>query len=252
MDYRMLDLSSSQWYWAIAAAAGIGFSKSGFAGVGLFHVIVFAWLFGPMTSTGIVLPLLIVGDISAVLTFRQHTRWEYVWRVLPPAVVGIFVGWLLMGRLDDVTLKPLLGATVLGLAVLQIARMWRPNWFAQVPHARWFAGSLGLLAGIATMLANAAGPIVAVYLLAVNLPKYELVGTSAWFFFIVNILKTPFSANLGLINSRTLVLNVLLIPALIVGLLIGRKLVRLVPQRLFDSILLLFVILASLRMLGAF
>lgn len=248
----MPDLSTTQWCWASAAAFGIGFSKAGFAGVGLFHVIVFAWLFGSKTSTGIVLPLLIVGDVSAVLTYRQHTRWEYVRRVLPPAVVGIVLGWLLMEHLTDATLKPILGVIVLGLALLQISRMWRPEWFNHVPHARWFALSIGILAGFATMLANAAGPIVAIYLLAVSLPKFELVGTSAWFFFIVNVLKIPFSADMGLIRPDTLALNLALLPAVIVGWLIGRRLVRIVPQKLFDSILLVLVIVASLRMLGLF
>lgn len=248
----MLELSSTQWCWAVAAAFGIGFSKSGFPGVGLFHIIVFAWLFEAKNSTGIVLPLLIVGDVSAVLAYRQHARWEYVWKVLPPAVIGVVIGWLLMDHLTNATLQPILGTIVLGLATLQIARMWRPQWFQHVPHARGFAVSIGVLAGVATMLANAAGPIVAIYLLAVSLPKFELVGTSSWFFFIINVLKIPFSANLGLIDDRTLMLNLLLAPAVVVGLLIGRKLVPIVPQKLFDSLLLLFVIMAAMRMLGVF
>lgn len=248
----MLELSSAEWCWAVAAAAGIGFSKSGFPGFGLFHIIVFARLFEAKTSTGIVLPLLIVGDISAVLAYRQHTRWEHVWKVLPPAVVGIVLGWLVMEHLTNATLQPILGTIVLGLALLQIGRLWRPDLFQHVPHARWFALSIGVLAGVATMLANAAGPIVAIYLLAVQLPKFELVGTSSWFFFIVNVLKIPFSANLGLIDERTLMLNVLLAPAVVIGLLVGRKLVPIVPQKLFDSLLLAFVIIAAMRMLGAF
>lgn len=248
----MHDLTTTQWCWAVAAAFGIGFSKAGFAGVGLFHVIVFAWLFGSKTSTGIVLPLLIIGDITAVLTYRQHTRWEYVRRVLPPAVFGVVLGWLLMEHLTDAGLKPLLGIIVLGLALLQIARMWRPEWFNHVPHARGFAVGIGIVAGFATMLANAAGPIVAIYLLAIGLPKFELVGTSSWFFFIVNVLKIPFSAEMGLIRPDTLMLNLTLLPAVIVGWAIGRRLVRIVQQRFFDSILLVLVIVAALRMLGVF
>lgn len=248
----MPDLSTSQWCWAAVAAMGIGFSKSGFAGVGLFHIVIFAWLFGPMKSTGLLLPLLVVGDVSAVAAFRQHARWDYVLKILPPAMVGVVIGWQLMEHLNDVTLKPVLGLIVLGLALLQLGRMWRPDAFAHVPHAHWFALALGLTAGIATMLANAAGPIVAIYLLAVSLPKYEFVGTAAWFFLIINVFKLPFSTGLGLIDEHTLALNLILAPCVVVGLLVGRRLVKIVPQKLFDSLLLLFAAVAALRMLGAF
>ena len=248
----MPDLTTAEWCWAAVAAAGIGFSKSGFAGIGLFHIVIFAWLFGPRVSTGILLPLLIVGDVAAVAAFRRHARWDYVWRILPPAIVGVVGGWLLMGRMTDAQLKPTLGVIVLGLALLQLGRMYRPNLFADVQHASWFAVTLGLVAGFTTMLANGAGPIVALYLLAVSLPKYEFVGTSAWFFLIINVLKVPFSTSLGLIHPHTLAINALLAPAVVLGLLLGRRLVHHVPQKLFDSLLLIFAAAAALRMLGAF
>jgi uncharacterized membrane protein YfcA len=121
-----------------------------------------------------------------------------------------------------------------------------------VPHAIWFAWGLGLFAGVTTMLANAAGPIVALYLLAVSLPKQELVGTSAWFFMILNVYKVPFSFGLGLINEQTLWLNLLLAPAIVAGTYLGRYLIRLVPQRLFDIMLLTFISTAALRLIGVF
>lgn len=248
----MPDLLPFQWLLAVLGATCIGFSKSGFAGVGLFHVLVFAYLFGARASTGALLPMLIIGDVCAVLFFRQHARWDYVRRILPPALVGTLGGWALMHKLDDQTFRPLIGGIILVLALLQIARMWRPQWFADVPHAWWFVWSLGLLAGFATMLANAAGPIVAIYLLAVSLPKFEFVGTGAWFFLIVNLCKVPLSSSLGLIHLDTLTLNLLLAPAIVVGMLLGRKLVHRIPQRLFDTLLLVFAAVAALRLIGAF
>lgn len=246
------DLTTAQWALAAAAAAGIGLSKSGFAGLGMFHIVVFAQLYGARASTGIILPMLVVGDLSAVAAFRRHARWEHIGRVLPPTIVGIIVGWLAMHRIDEARFKPLLGAVVLGLALLQIARMARPQWFNDVPHARWFAYTLGFIAGVTTMLVNGAGPIVALYLLAVGLPKYEFVGTGAWFFLIVNILKLPLSAEQGLITWETLVLNAKLAPCVVAGLVAGKFLVKFVPQRLFDFLLLLFVATAALRLLGVF
>ena len=94
-----------------------------------------------------------------------------------------------MRRLDDGAFRPVIGWIILMLAVMQLIRWQRPDWFGRVPHARWFAWTIGLLAGVTTMLANAAGPIIALYSLAVGLPKFEFVGTSAWLFLIVNCSK---------------------------------------------------------------
>lgn len=248
----MPELTLPQWLLAVAAAMGIGFSKSGFAGVGLFHVIAFAYLLGPRASTGALLPMLIVGDVCAVFYFRQHARWDYVRRILPPALAGIALGWAMMHRLNDAAFYTVIGGIVLMLALLQLTRMYRPEWFLHIPHSRWFAYSLGLLAGVTTMLANAAGPIVYLYLLAVRLPKYELVGTAAWFFLIINVTKVPLSTSLGLIDGGSLMLNVVLSPAIVLGMIIGRWLVQRIPQRLFDTLLLIFAMVAALRLLGAF
>lgn len=237
---------------AILGAAGIGVAKSGFSAVSLLHVILFAWMFGARASTGVVLPMLIVGDIFAVLAFRQHARWDYIRRMLPPAAIGVIAGWLLMQRLSDAAFKPIVGSVILALTALQLFRLARPRLFEHVPHHAAFAWTMGLLAGVTTMLANAAGPIMALYFLAVSLPKFEFVGTSAWYFFVVNSFKVPFSASLGLIRGDTLLLNALLIPAVGLGLLAGRWLVVRIPQRLFDALLLLFAAVAALRLIGIF
>lgn len=247
----MPDLTLAQWLLAILAGLGIGVAKSGFSGVSMLHVLVFAKLFGERDSTGVVLPMLIVGDILAVLTFRQHAKWAYIRRMLPPACIGVVTGWYLMQHLDRNAFRPILGWIILSLAILQLLRLRFPTWFTGLPHAHWFAWSLGLLAGVTTMLANAAGPIMALYFLAIGLPKLEFVGTSAWFFFIVNVFKVPFSTGLGLIRADTLMLNLLLIPAIAGGQFFGRWLVHHVPQRLFDGILLGFAALAALRMILA-
>lgn len=242
------------WDWTLAAlaAAGIGIGKSGLSGFSLIQVTIFASIFGPRQSLGFLLPLLIVGDISAVTAFRRHARWEYVRRLLPPAMIGIVAGWWLLDYLNDLAVKRMIGAIVLSLALLQGARMLRPDWFNHLPHSRGFAWSLGFATGMATMLANGAGPIVAVYLIAVGLPKYEFVGTSAWFFLIANVFKVPFSTQLGLIRPDTLMINLVLAPAVVIGLVVGKKIVQYVPQKLFDLLLLTFAAVAGLKMLGAF
>ena len=249
----------AQWLLAVLAAFCIGFSKSGFAGSGLITVVIMAQLFGPLESTGILLPMLICGDVLSVMVFHQHARWKHIGPMLLPTAIGIVVAFLVMWQLMRVlplhatrSFGPVIGWIVLVMVVLQSFRQWRPTLFQKVPDAKWFAVSMGVWSGITTMLANAAGPVMSLYFLAIALPKFELVGTSAWFFLIVNCFKVPFSVMLGLIHGSSLLLNALLLPAIAVGIFSGQRLMRVIPQRLFETLLLVFAALASLRLIGVF
>jgi uncharacterized membrane protein YfcA len=246
------DLTLFQWLLAIVAAVGIGVAKAGFAGVGFIHIMVFALIFGPRESTGVILPMLIVADICAVIAFHQQARWDHLRRMLPPACIGVALGSILMQFLSDRAFGPLIGWIILGLTTLQLIRMSRPEWFGSVPHTRAFAWGTGLVAGVTTMVANAAGPIITLFALAVGLPKFELVGTSAWFFLVMNLFKVPFSFGLGLIHGPTLSLNLVLIPAILGGIAFGRWLTHAIPQALFDRLMLAFAAVAALRLVGAF
>jgi uncharacterized membrane protein YfcA len=245
----MPDLTPVHWLLAVTAAFALGVGKAGFAGLSIVHVVIFAFLFGARDSTGIVLPMLLVGDVCAVTAFHAHAQWHYVRRMRPPACLGVIAGAVLMRGMSNASFKPVIGALILGLTALQIVRMVRPSWFGEVPHTRWFAWSMGLLAGVATMLANAAGPIFALYCMAVALPKFEVVGTIAWFFFIINAFKVPFSVGLGLIDRHTLLLNAMLAPAVVAGVVGGRWLVNWLPQRTFELLLLAFAAIAALRLI---
>ena len=234
------------------AALCIGISKSGLAGLSMVHVIVFAFVFGTRASTGVLLPLLIVGDVLAVYFLGCHVQWNYVRKLLPSSMIGVVLGTMLMGRLDEGSFRPLVGAIILTLTCIQILRIWKPDWFDKVPHSPWFAWTMGTTAGVTTMVANAAGPVIALYLLAISLPKKEFVGTSAWFFLILNLFKVPFSFGLGLILPETLLLDLVLAPCILVGLLFGRWFVAKISQRWFNVLLLIFTGIASLRLLGLF
>ena len=163
---------------------------------------------------------------------------------------GIIAGYLLMSVIPDARFNAVIGSIILLMSILQGIRQFRPDLYQSVPHTRAFAWSIGVACGVTTMLANGAGPIMALYLLAIALPKYEFVGTGAWFFLIVNVFKVPFSASLGLIHGSSLAFNLVLIPAVAAGTLLGRWLIGIVPQKLFETLLLIFTTIASLRLIG--
>ena len=246
------DFTLWQWLFAIFGAFCIGFAKAGFSGAGLANVLIMAWLFGAKESTGVVLPMLICGDILSVIAYHQHARWVTIRRMLPPTIVGIVAGWGLMHWLSAASYGPVIGWIVLGLVVLQSWRRWRPNSFEHVPHSKPFALSMGGACGFTTMVANGAGPVMTLYFLALSTPKYELVGTMAWFFLIVNVIKVPFSVDLGLIYGNSLLFNLVLVPAIAFGIFAGRRLIGLVSQDLFELLLLIFAAVAALRMIGVF
>jgi uncharacterized membrane protein YfcA len=242
-------LSIGNWLLLALAAFGIGITKSGFSGVSLVHVLIFAYVFGAKASTGVVLPMLIVGDTMAMLMFGQHADWGYVRRMFPPAIVGVVVAWLLMDVMSESYYRPTIGCIILGLALVQLARMFREDWFTKVPHSNLFAWGMGILVGITTMLANAAGPVFGIFLIAIGLPKKEFVGTAAWFFLLLNVVKIPFSWNLGLIRSDTLALNVMFLPLIWLGLKAGSNLVKKINQRGFEAGIIILAIISAASLL---
>jgi uncharacterized membrane protein YfcA len=222
----------------VIAALGVGITKSGLTGVSMVHVLIFASIFDARESTGIVLPMLIFGDAAAMVVYGKHANWTYIRKMLGPTLVGIMIGAIAMQFLSGAAYRPLLGVIILGLVTMQIVRIRHPHATENIPHALWFAWSMGILGGAMTMIANGAGPVFAIYFLAVGLPKMELVGTGAWFFLLMNLLKVPFSWGLGLIKPDTLMLNAMLCPFILLGLWAGVATVRRIPQKQFDLILL--------------
>lgn len=240
---------NAQWLLAIAAAFCVGLAKSGFGGFGMVAVLLVASIMPARASTGFLLPLLIFADCFAVTAFRKHAQWSHIRRLIPPAFAGVVAGAVVMPYISDAVFKPLIGWLVLFMLGLQWARSRNENWLADVPHTRGFGWVMGGACGVTTMLANAAGPVSTLYLLAMKLPKWEFVGTGAWFFLIVNLFKVPFSLKLGLINGLSITSNLVLIPAILVGVGLGRFLISRISQQVFENLLLAFTALAAVRLI---
>ena len=231
------------WQWVLGAGCAlmVGLTKTGLPGLGILFVPLFAFVLPARVSTGALLPLLMVGDVIAVTWYRRTAVWSHLVKLLPWAGAGIVAGFFLLGRIDDATLRPVIGALIIAMLVVSAwrerpwenpARRTRP--LPPIPTAWWFAALMGILAGATTMLANAAGPVMLVYLVAMRLPKDEFLGTGAWFFALVNAAKVPFSAGLGLITGASLELDAVLAGGVIAGACIGILAARRMPERAFS------------------
>ncbi len=241
----------TDWAVLMLAALVIGFSKTGLPGVAVLSIPLAALVLPAKASTGIILPMLIAGDLFAVAYYRRHARWSHLLRLLPFGFAGILIGYWLLSVVTDGELRPLIGALILAMLVLS---KWRERSGEGVVGGIFrrhgsFAFFMGLAAGIATMMANAAGPIMMLYLLAMDLPKQEFIGTGAWYFFIVNCFKVPFSWNLGLIHHDSLLLNLWLLPATVAGAALGILVVRHIPQKLFVNLVQVVTVIAAVKLL---
>lgn len=234
---------------ALLAAFCIGLSKAGFSGISMVSVFLLADLYGAKASVGLALPLLIAADLMAYPAFIKHGSWKPVWRLLGPALVGLGIGWWMLGWIDDGAARRVIGACVLLMAGLQMSRRWVPEWFDRCVESKGFGLGAGVLGGFATMLANAAGPVIQLYLMARKVPKMELIGIGARFFLLINLLKVPLNARLALINSDSLMENAKLLPGVVLGIFGGKWLIRHVPQAAFEGMILVFSVIAGLRLL---
>jgi uncharacterized membrane protein YfcA len=234
---------------ALLAAFCIGLSKAGFSGVSMVSVFLLADLYGAKASVGLALPLLIAADLMAYPAFLRHGSWKPVWRLLGPALAGLLAGWWMLGWLDDAMARRVIGACVLLMVGLQVARSRLPAVFDRWVASPGFGLGAGVLGGFATMLANAAGPVIQLYLMARRVPKMELIGIGARFFLLINLIKVPLNARLALITPDSLLENARLLPGVVAGIFGGRWLLHRVPQAAFEWMILLFALIAGFRML---
>jgi hypothetical protein len=257
-----MNLEPWQWALVVFGAFLVGVAKTGIAGFGILFVAVFANVIPARQATGFVLPLLVFGDVVAVLSYRRHAAWRHLWRLFPWTALGVILGTLALGRLNDAATRRLVGGIVVAMVLLHVWRQCSASakvaevgrvlrepdeWAATAPA--WFAITVGVLAGFTTLVANAAGPVMILYLLAMRLPKMEFLGTSAVFFLCLNLFKVPFMAGLGMITTASLLTNLWLAPAVLAGALAGRWIIQRVNQRWFELTALLLTCAAGLKLL---
>jgi len=246
----MLDLTPLGWVVVALCAIMVGISKTGIPGVGILVVPLIAQVMPAEKSVGALLGILILADVFAVVYHRYNAQWAHVIRLLPPAVAGIVAAYFGVKALPNKELlKPIIGVIVLVMLVVSYWRTKAEGKDAEIPTQFWFAGSLGFMAGITTMMANAAGPVMIIYLLAMRLDKVKFVGTAAWFFFVVNWLKVPFSAKLDMMTWESVKLDLMMLPFIAIGAFAGIYLLNRIPQKAFKAVVQILAAAAAVKLL---
>lgn len=247
----MFGLELSQVLFVMLAGLLSGFGKTtGLNVLGIFTVTMISLVFPSKEAVGLLLPILLMGDLVAVTYYRRAVVWKYLFTLVPWILAGILLGYLVLLKIESPQLKYLLGFLVIGLNLFQVIRDFMGSRMDQnIPNSVWFSGSIGILAGFATMIGNVAGAVMSVYLLAKRLPKSEFVGTGAWFFLFVNVIKVPFYVHLDMITVKSLSFDALALPAVLLGTFIGIKVLPRIPQQLFKWIILSLGTIGAIRLI---
>ncbi|MFD6418716.1 sulfite exporter TauE/SafE family protein [Streptomyces sp. NPDC060194] len=261
-----MDISVGPWGFLalILASTLVGFSKTAVNGANTITLAVFAAVLPARESTGILLPLLIVGDVLAVASYWRHAHWPTLLRMTPAVVAGVVVGTAFLAWADDDVMSRSIGAILLFMLAVTAVRRRKQRAAAsrderQTPDAtdtesragKLKSRSYGALGGFTTMVANAGGPVMSLYLLSAGFRKMGFLGTSACFFLVVNVFKVPFSVGLGLIDAHSLLLDAALVGFVIAGAFLGRACVHRIDQKLFDRLVIGMTLLGGTQLLLA-
>ncbi|MDA0322472.1 MAG: sulfite exporter TauE/SafE family protein [Verrucomicrobia bacterium] len=232
-----------------AVAAMVGLAKCGIPGVAILAVPLMAIVFrDARASVGILLPVLITADCFAVGYYRSHADWPKLAKIFPWVGCGILAGWGALKVADRDLFGPVLGALILALVALDLLRQ-RGNW-TRMPHHPAFAALIGVSAGVATTVANAAGPLMILYCLCHELDKQKFMGSLAWYFLIVNLIKVPIYIVEDMITVESIQFNLAMIPAVALGAVGGRWILPRIPGVMFTRVVLILTVLAAIRLLA--
>lgn len=249
MDFfNTMDLSDIQWIVLIAAAFMIGFAKTGINGLMTLAIPVLASVFGGKESTGMILPMLIAGDIMAVWYYHRHAEWGNIRKLLPWSLAGIVTGTVVGNHINDAQFKALIAILVL-ICLFILVYMEKKGDTFKVPEKMWFFALTGIAAGFASMIGNAAGPIFSVYLLSRGFRKNDFMGTNAWFFLLVNLMKLPIQVFYWHnVTGSTLLTAGILLPVILLGAFIGVVIIKKINEKPFRYVIIAMTAVTAIRL----
>lgn len=248
----MIDIEPWAWAALAVAAVTIGISKTAIPGGNILAIALFAAVLPARTSTVAMLLLLMVGDVFALIAYRRHAHWPTLLRLAPAVVAGLLLGFAFLALAGDGIVRRAIGVILLLMIAVTLWRRRRQNSADAVAPVRGgllLSGVYGTMGGFTTMVANAGGPVMSMYFLATRTPVQVFLGTSAWFFAIINVVKVPFLAGLGLFHGPVLLMDAVLAPLVVVGALAGIRLAKLMDQRLFDRIVIVLTVVGAVYLL---
>lgn len=226
----------------------LGISKSGIKGIASLIVTGLALVYGAKNSTGIMMPLLLVGDIFAITYYKRHVQKVYIIKLLPWMVLGVLLGVIGGSYISERIFK--YGMALIVVFSVGLMYYWENKKDKTVPSHWGFASSMGLLAGFTTMIGNLAGAFSNIYFLAMRIPKNNFIGTAAWLFFLINSFKVPFHIwSWKTINSESIIISLKLIPFVIMGLIAGIFLVKKIEDENYRKLILLFTAIGGFAIL---
>lgn len=235
------------WLAAVAAAVLVGMSKGGLPALGILGVPILALAVSPVTAAGLLLPVLIVSDVFGLYAYRREFDRRILAIMVPATTIGIFLGWATASFVPEAAVTALVG--VIGVA-FSLNILLRPAIGGAARVARVGPGMFwGALSGFTSFVSHSGGPPYQVYVLPLNLSKAAFAGTSTVLFAYVNAAKLlPYWA-LGQLSPGNLkVAAILAIPASL-AVYAGYRLVRILPEKLFFTLVTWALLLVSLKLL---
>lgn len=223
--------------------------KAGIKGLSMAIVPVYALILGGKTSSGLVLLIFISADLLAIRHYFRYGQRDIIRNLFWPAVIGILLGVILGNYINDALFKDIIAVIIIGcLALMAFPAVSRQP--AEKIRRPFWANTIGLITGFSTMIANVSSPILAIFLLALKLPKKEFIGTVVWFFFLINLVKLPFHIWVWeTIQPSTLLTLLYAIPFIVIGFLIGLQIVGRIAERSFRYLIIGVTLIAALKLL---
>jgi uncharacterized membrane protein YfcA len=225
-----------------------GMSKTGVHGAGMLAVPLLVNVFGGQSSSGVLLPMLVMADVLGVWYYHRHASWSHLKILFPWAALGVIFGTVVGEYIDDKIFKIIMAVIILVSVVVMV---WLEGGHKKdVPHQQSFAVTTGILSGFTSMVGNLAGTVMAVYLLSIRLPKNVFIGTTAWFFMATNWFKVPFHVFVWhTITLNTLLFDLLSLPFILLGAYLGIIIVRRLSERTYRWFIIAMTIIAAVFML---
>ena len=226
-----------------------GFIKAGMPSVGALLSATVALVFPPRDALGITLIYLLIGDTVAVWLYWRLAHWQELKKMVVPVLVGIIAGGFLLGTLDNESLGLAIGVMVLLLVLMEPVRPQLAR--IAMAHPRSARNTSGALAGLATTIGNASGPILAIYFLVLNLDKRAFIGTGSIFFLFVNVAKLPIFIHQDIFHVQYMASIALTAPLVYAGAIAGKKFLDWIPQLWFNRVVLFFTAVAGIGLIAS-